>query len=820
LFTSHFEFRISNLLRILSFEFSVFYALFASLLLTGIAHADCGPLILWYTTPGVPGNAVSWQQDALPIGNGKLAAMVYGGVENEQIQFNEDTIWTGEPHDYVNPGASWASYTNIQAKCFNKENILPEATKHLMSVPIRQASYQPAGVLNLSFPHAGFQNYKRSLNLSNATVNVHYDCAGVAYDRDIFASAPSNKVIVIRFTAAKPGKVAFSCSLGTPQTATFNEVIGQDLVLKAKVLGAGEPLYFATGLTNKVQFVARVRVLNQGGTVAVKGHSIAVTNADAVTLLLAVASNVRNYNHLTGNPDQMCSNNVVAAAKLSYGALQKAQQTDYQALFNRVTLDLGTNAQTALPTGRRIREIQTVDDPDLFALYFQMGRYLMIAGSRPGSEALNLQGKWNDTTNPSWGGKMTLNINEEMNYWGAEVCNLPECTAPLFRLIRDLSVSGNKVARSNYFADGWLANHNTDLWRGAAAINGPDGIWPTGGAWLCQHLWWHYEYSGDTNFLAKTAYPLMKGAAQFFLKSLVPHPGYAASNWWVTCPSYSPEHSEPGWAPNVPGPTIDNELIRDLFNHVITASEILGVDAEFRTNVVSMRAKLPPELIGASGQLQEWLEDVDGSDYKEKGHRHCSHLVGFFPGDLISIYGTPETARAAKVSIDFRGDSGLDKGWSKAWRACLRARELNGDHAWLLLTNIMVRYVSTNLMFTDAKNRQVDGTFGSMAAIAEMLLQSHSGELALLPAIPSCWTNGMVSGLRARGGFEVEDLAWTNGHLARATIVSKLGHVCRLRSKWPVKIVEGANAVDAQEVRPGLYQFLTSRGGRYTLVPR
>jgi alpha-L-fucosidase 2 len=390
----------------------------------------------------------------------------------------------------------------------------------------------------------------------------------------------------------------------------------------------------------------------------------------------------------------------------------------------------------------------------------------------------------------------------------------------LVSLIRDLSVSGNKVARSNYFADGWVANHNTDLWRGAAAINGADGIWPTGGAWLCQHLWWRYEYGGDTNFLAKTAYPLMKGSARFFLRSLVPHPGYAASNWWVTCPSYSPEHSEPGWGANVPGPTIDNELIRDLFNHVIEASEVLGIDGDFRTNVMKMRVRLPPELIGSSGQLQEWLEDVDGADYKEKGHRHCSHLVGFFPGDLISVYHTPETARAAKVSIDFRGDSGLDKGWSKAWRACLRARELNGDHAWLLLTNIMIRYVSTNLMFTDAKNRQVDGTFGSMAAIAEMLLQSHSGELALLPALPSGWTNGMVSGLCGRGGFEVENLFWTNNALAGATVVSKLGNICRLRSKWPIEVKEETNAVSARMAEPGLYQFATRAGGRYAILPR
>jgi len=386
-------------------------------------------------------------------------------------------------------------------------------------------------------------------------------------------------------------------------------------------------------------------------------------------------------------------------------------------------------------------------------------------------------------------------------------------------MIQDLSVSGNKIARSNYFADGWVANHNTDLWRGSAAINGVDGIWPTGGAWLCQHLWWRYQYSGDTNFLANTAYPLMKGAAQFFLLTLVPHPGYAASNWWVTCPSYSPEHDEPNWGSNVPGPTMDNELIRDLFNHVIQASQILGVDDAFRTNVINMRAKLPPERIGSSGQLQEWLEDVDGASYSDKGHRHCSHLVGFFPGDLISTFYTPATASAAKISIDFRGDSGTDKAWSKAWRACLRAREFDGDHAALLMTNIMIRYTSTNLLYTDFGNRQIDGTFGCLAAVAEMLLQSQSGELTLLPALPSRWPNGSVNGLCGRGGFEVDNLSWTNGKLAGATIVSKLGNVCRLRSKWPIEVRLGSNIVSAPMVLPGLYQFSTVVGSNYTVVP-
>jgi hypothetical protein len=487
-----------------------------------------------------------------------------------------------------------------------------------------------------------------------------------------------------------------------------------------------------------------------------------------------------------------------------------------------VVLDLGHNPSKTGDLGFRKKQIiPDPNDPNLFTLLFQMGRYMMISGSRPGSQPLNLQGKWNDRheLTQGWGSKMTLNINQEMNYWGAEVANLAECTEPMFDLIKDLSETGHKVAQSNYYSDGWVAHHNTDLWRNAGPVNSVDGIWPTGGAWLCQHLWWHYQYNGDTNWLATNAYPLMKGAAEFFEDFLVTHPTNA--NWKVTCPSHSPEHADPGGHANCPSPTMDNELIRDLFDNVIAASEILNVDGAFRTNLINLRASIPANTIGNTGQLREFL-NYDDSTY-DSAHRHCSHLVGFFPGEEISTFYTPTMAAAAKRSVDLRGPGLSDTPWSRAWRFNLRTRLQEDYQAYRILTNVLFyQNFSTNLMFsdnTDGAWRQVDGTFGMLSGIAEMFLQSQSGDVYLLPALPSAFTNGSVSGLCARGGFQVDDMTWTNGRLMGATILSKLGNTCRLRSKWPIDVKLGDDTVDAPMVAPGLYQFSTVAGNSYTIIP-
>jgi len=777
--------------------------------------AEPGPLILWSTNAGVPSNDISWKHDAYPVGNGKLAAMVYGGITTEEIQFNEDTIWIGQPHYYENPNMTIQRLGAMRDKVFSGSNIWTEAQAYLMSQPLRQASYQPAGSLILTFPHSGATNYKRILDLDTATVTVRDDHGGVTYTRDVFASAPSNRVLVVRLTANQPGKIAFTCSFATLQPSNSVFKSGNDLVLRAKVSVKPRPEYFDTGLTNAIEYEARVRVIAEGGTVNIGSNSISVTNANAVTLLLAVASNFLRYDDISANPTLLCSNILAAAAELTYEQLRAAQQADYQALFRRVQLDLGSTWKTNLPTGQRIRRVTDGDDPQILTVYFQMGRYLMIAGSRPGSQPLNLQGKWNNTTNPSWESKMTLNINEEMNYWGADVCNLSECHEPLFDMIADLAVTGARVARTNYFSRGWVVHHNTDLWRGAAPINGADGIWPSGGAWLCQHLWWHYQYSGDTNWLATHAYPLMKSAAEFFVDYLVPH--RSNTTWLVTTPSYSPEHDHPVFkVPNVAGPTIDNQLVRDLFNNVIRASQILGVDTEFRSNLVVIRDRLPPNQIGRLGQLQEWLEDVDSPT---DTHRHLSHLVALFPGDEITPFYTPQLAAAAKVSLDIRaGDNLGSTGWDKSWKMCCRDRLMDGDRAYLLLTNLLKNYVSTNLMFTDVNNRQIDGIFGALMGVAEMLLQSHSDELFLLPALPGALSTGSVTGLCARGGFVV-DIQWQGNKLVTANVLSKLGNKCRIRSKWPIEVKLGTNYLAPQMVLPGLWEFATEAGRTYTIVP-
>jgi alpha-L-fucosidase 2 len=796
-----------------------FFLIVFGLSLASSLLADPGPMSIRFTTPATPGDDTSWQRLALPVGNGKLGAMIYGGVGSEQIQFNEDTIWGGQPHDYSNPSASAAHLAALQTECFNftaNATMSADEKSYLIGSPIQQAAYQNPGALVFAFPHNSPTGYQRTLNLNTATVNVQYTNNGVGYNRDIFASAPSNRVIVLHFTASQPGSITFSCSFATAQTATYS-TSGNDLVMHASVTAFSKSTY---GLANLVKYDARVRLIATGGTVSTSGSSISVTNANDVVVLLGVASNVKSYNDLTADYVTICSNNVAAAAALGFTALRQAQTNDYQSL-----LDLGGNSRTNLDIGARKNQI-AVDgnDPQLVALDFQLGRYLMISGSRPGSQALNLQGKWNDSNAPSWDSKMTLNINEEMNYWGAEVCNLSECTLPLFDMMQDLSVTGHKVAMNTYFisatyTNAWVVHHNTDLWRAAAPCNGVDGVWPTGGAWLCQHVWWHYLYTGDTNWLATNGYPLMKGAAQFFQGFLVKHPTYG---WMVTCPSYSPEHDEgpPENVSNVPGPTMDNELLRDLFSHVIAASQIVGEkDTTFTNNIAILMSQLPPDQVGSGGQLQEWLENVD-STY-DAGERHCSHLVGFFPGDEISTYYTPVTAAAAKHSVDLRGygNSSLTP-WSISWRLNLRDRLQDGDGAWI---NLLFLYgyskVATNLVFADIPNRQLDCAFGRLSGIAEMFLQSQSGEIILLPALPRQFTNGAVSGLCARGGFEVDNMSWTNGRLTGATILSKVGNTCRLRPRIPVNVMLGTNYVDAPMVLPGLYQFSTVAGSNYTIIP-
>ncbi|MBN1636627.1 MAG: glycoside hydrolase N-terminal domain-containing protein, partial [Deltaproteobacteria bacterium] len=664
-----------------SMKSHVLFVFMSILLVLGqIAITDPGPMVLFYNSEAAYiSNATSNQ--ALPIGNGKLAAMVYGGMATEIIQFNEDTVWAGHPHDYSHAGAAgylqqiqnyvWAGngdagYTDVAANNF-------------MSVPLRQCPYQPTAELRLTFGHSG-SSYRRQLDLTTATASVTYTTGGVTYQRDYFASYP-DKVIVVRLTASESGSISFTCSLTTPHTVVSNSASGTDVVLHGAVDHVG-----SNGLASDIEFESRARVLCEGGSVSPSGSSLSVSNANAVTLVLGAASNFAKYDDISADESAICLQTVSNAAAKGYTALRQGQLNDYQPLFNRVTLDLGTSNKTNNPTDERLDAIEAgvnaakydwglfdADDLQLVALNFQMARYLMISGSRSGSQPLNLQGKWNNEVEPSWEGKMTLNINEEMNYWGAEVANLAECHEPLFDMTRDLAETGATVANVHYGADGWMVHHNTDLWRGAAPINSAGGLWPTGGAWLSMHLWWHYEYSGDTAYLAEI-YPLMKGAAEFFVDFLVQDPRSGYDGYLLTNPSHSPEQENPSLGVVVAGPTMDNQLVRCLFTYVIEAGEILNVDAAFRQQLEQMRAQLPPNQIGRLGQLQEWLEDVDVPNT----HRHLSPLLDLMPAGNITPHYTPALANAAEVVLDWKGDDTNNTAWSQAWKMCCRTRLLQG----------------------------------------------------------------------------------------------------------------------------------------------